>query len=87
MSKEFLKFEVIEIKTQNFHPSESFIAIDNVDIDNILLSDKLAYKKKIEKTRKNGFKNFIGNKNDEKAIIHYASSFQRMSGYVKLQRN
>ena len=46
MSKEFLKFEVIEIKTQNFHPSESFIAIDNVDIDNILLSDKLAYKKK-----------------------------------------
>ena len=46
MNKEFLKFEVIEIKTQNFHPSESFIAIDNVDIDNILLSDKLAYKKK-----------------------------------------
>lgn len=46
MSKEFLKFEVTEIKTQNFHPSKSFIAIDNVDIDNILLSDKLAYKEK-----------------------------------------
>lgn len=52
MNKEFLKFEVIEIKTQNFHPSESFIAIDNVDIDNILLSDKLAYKKKQKKLEK-----------------------------------
>ena len=56
-SKKFFKFDVIQMEKQMFHSSKRPIAIDDVDIDKILISNKFACAKK-------DFKYFIRYKNE-----------------------
>lgn len=46
MSKEFLKFGKVEIKKQKFHSLKRAISIDDINIDNIIISGKIPCSKK-----------------------------------------
>ena len=67
MIKKILKLGEIETKKQKFHSSKSPIAIVDVDIDKILISDKFQY--------------FFGYKNDEK-ISPLCIKLHTKNGYV-----
>ena len=44
-SKNFLKFDEIEIKKLNFHSSKNPRTLENLDVDKILISDEFTYGK------------------------------------------
>ena len=53
MEKTVIKFGDIEIQKQKFHQHKGLISIKNIDIDKILVSNKVPFGKK-------GFRYFIG---------------------------
>ena len=53
MEKTIIKFGDIEIQKQKFHQHKGLISIKNIDIDKILVSNKVPFGKK-------GFRYFIG---------------------------
>ena len=53
MKKTIIKFGDIEIQKQKFHQHKGLISIKNIDIDKILVSNKVPFGKK-------GFRYFIG---------------------------
>ena len=53
MEKTIIKFGDIEIQKQKFHQQKGLISIKNIDIDKILVSNKVPFGKK-------GFRYFIG---------------------------
>ena len=55
MEKAVIKFGDIEIENQKFHQHKRPISIKDVDINKIVVSNKVSFGKK-------GFKYFIGNK-------------------------
>ena len=50
---------VLKVKKQKFHGNDSPISINDIDINKIVVSNKLPF-------RKQGFINFIGQKDDKK---------------------
>ena len=55
MEKAIIKFGYIEIKKQKFHQHKRLISIKNIEINTIILSNKVSFGKK-------GFRFFIGYK-------------------------
>ena len=70
MDKKIMKFDDTEIEKYKFHQHGSPIYIDNVDINKIVVSNKLSF-------GENFFKNFIGY-NDAKKIGLYAMPSKNM---------
>ena len=64
-----IKFGNTEIEKQNFYQQKSFILVKNIDIDKIVVSNKVSFGKK-------GFKYFIGYK-DGKKFDFYAYVCQK----------
>ena len=64
-----IKFGNTEIEKQNFYQQKSFILVKNIDIDKIVVSNKVSFGKK-------GFKCFIGYK-DGKKFDFYAYFSQK----------
>ena len=73
MEKTIIKFGDIEIKKQKFHQNERPISIENVDINKIVVSNKVSFRKK-------GFKYFIGYK-DAKKVRPSSIFLPNMSAY------
>ena len=71
MDQNIIKFGDTEIEKQNFHQHKSTILINNLDINRILVYDKIFF-------IKNSFKCFIGYK-DAKKLDLYAFLFQKIS--------
>ena len=59
MVKTIIKFGDIEIEKQKFHPNRSPFLIKNIDINKIVVSNKVSFGKK-------GFKYFINYKDAKK---------------------
>ena len=57
--EKIVKFGDIESGKQNFHQHKEPISIKNIDINEIIISNKVSF-------GKNGFKYFIGYQNDQK---------------------
>ena len=55
MEKTYVKFDDIEIENQKFRQHKTPISIENIDINKIVVSNKVSFGKK-------GFKYFIGYK-------------------------
>ena len=64
MNKKIIKFEDTEIEEYILHQNENPILINNIDINKIMLSNKLSFGKQ-------GFKYFIGYKDFEKIGFLY----------------
>ena len=64
MNKKIIKFEDTEIEAYILHQNENPILINNIDINNIILSNKLPFGKQ-------GFKYFTGYKGFEKIGFLY----------------
>ena len=60
MKKTIIKFSDIEIEKQKFHQHKRAISIKNIDINKIVLSNKVSFGKK-------GFEYFIGYKDVKKS--------------------
>ena len=69
MDKTIIKFGYIEIEKQKFHQHKSPISINNININKIVVSNKVSSSKK-------GFKYFIDYK-DVKKVDLDAYSFQK----------
>ena len=63
MEKTTIKFGDIEIEKQKFHQHKIPISIKNIDINEIVLSNKISFGKK-------GFKYFIGYKEAKKSDLY-----------------
>ena len=63
MDKIIIKFGDIEIEQQKFHQYERPISIKNVDINEIVVSNKASFGKKV-------FKYFSGYKDAKKLYLH-----------------
>ena len=74
MDKKIIKFDDTEIEKYKFHQHGSPIYIDNVDINKIVVSNKLSF-------GENFFKNFIGY-NDAKKNRSLCYAFQK---YVDIE--
>ena len=72
MEKAVIKFGDIEIENQKFHQHKRPISIKDVDINKIVVSNKVSFGKK-------GFKYFIGNKYAKKLNLYVY--FSQMSPY------
>ena len=57
--EKIVKFGDIETRKQNFHQHKELISIKNIDINKIIISNKISF-------GKNGFRYFIGYQNDLK---------------------
>ena len=57
--KTFIKFGDTEIEKQKFHQHKRPISMNNIDINKIVVSNKVSFNKK-------GFENFIGYKDAKK---------------------
>ena len=73
MKKTIIKFGDIEIQKQKFHQHKRPISIKDVDINKIVVSNKVFFGKK-------GFKYFIGYKDTKKTSCIFP---QKMSAYRK----
>ena len=73
MEKTIIKFGDIEIEKQKFHQYKRHISINNIDINKMVVSNKVSFGKK-------GFKYFIGYK-DAKKIKPL--NLPKMSAYRK----
>ena len=62
MEKTIIKFGDIEIQKQKFHQHKGLISIKNIDIDKILVSNKVPFGKK-------RFRYFIGQKDAKKSNL------------------
>ena len=69
MDKNIIKFDDTKIEMYKFHQQKSLIFIDNIDINKIVVSNKVSF-------GKNGFRYVIGYK-DVKKLDLYAYSFQK----------
>ena len=69
MEKTIIKFGDIEIEKLKFHQHKSPILINNIDINKILVSNKVSFGKRL-------FKYFIGFK-DAKKLDLYGYFFQK----------
>ena len=69
MNKNIIKFGDTEIEKHKFLQHKSPISIKNIDIDKIVVSNKVSFGKK-------GFKYFIGYK-DAKKLGFYVNVFQK----------
>ena len=69
MEKTIIKFGDIEIKKQNFHQHKKPISIKHIDINKIVVSNKVSFSKK-------AFKYFIDYK-DSKKLDLYVYFFQK----------
>ena len=69
MEKTIIKFGDIEIEKLKFHQHKSPISINNIDINKILVSNKVSFGKRL-------FKYFIGFK-DAKKLDLYGYFFQK----------
>ena len=67
MEKTTIKFGDIEIEKQKFHQHKIPISIKNIDINEIVVSNKVSFGKK-------GFKYFIGNKEAKKLDLYMCFS-------------
>ena len=74
MSKKTLKFDNVKVNKKDFHASKQPIALNLVNVNQILESDKFEYSDK-------GFKYFIGCKDD--IIRPFCVILPQMSGYIK----
>ena len=72
----FLRFGNIRIGKRKFHYHKSPYLKDNVDIDKILISNKVSFGKK-------GYKYFTGHKDDDFKIKPLLMMLPKMSGYIK----
>ena len=70
MEKIIVKFGDIEIEKQKFHQYKRPISILNIDINKIVVSNKVSF-------GKNGFKHFIRYKDDKKNI-HIAKTLMKL---------
>ena len=73
MEKTFIKFGDIEIEKQKFHQHKRPISIKNIDINKIVVSNKVSFSKK-------RFKYFIGHK-DTKTIRPLCRIIPKMNVY------
>ena len=69
MDKKIIKFDDAEKKKYKFDQYKRPILIDNIDVNKIVVSNKISF-------GKNDFKYFIGYK-DAKKLDFYAYSFQK----------
>ena len=79
MSEKTLKFGNIEVNKIEFHVSKGAITLDFINIDKIVISDKL-------KHNDNGSKHFIGY-TVENSFRPLCIIFPQMSGYLKYFNN
>ena len=79
MSENRLKFENIKLDKRKFHNCKQPIDLDLVNIDQLVISDKV-------KHGDNGFKHFIGYKEDE-IVKPLCIILAQMSGYIKYFEN
>ena len=79
MGKKIIKFEDIEIEQYKFYKHNSPISINEIDIHEIVVSNKLPFGKQ-------DFKYFIGYKDDQK-IRPFCIFFSKMSTYRSLDKN
>ena len=70
MDKKIIQFDDTEIETYKFHQNKSPFSIDNIDINKIVVSNKVSFGKK-------NFKYFIGYK-DAKKLGLYPYFFQKL---------
>ena len=75
MSAETLRFVDVEVNKKGFHASKQPIALDLVDINQIVISEKFKHNDKVSKY-------FIGYKDDD-VIRLLCNVLPRMSGYIK----
>ena len=59
MGKRAIKFGDNEIEKSKFHQYKRYISINNIDINKIVVSNKISFRKK-------GFKYFLDNKDGKK---------------------
>ena len=76
MSEETLKFGNVVINKKEFHASKQAIALNLVDTNKIVISDKLKYSD-------DGSKYFIGYLHDDDIIRPLCIILPQMSGYIK----
>ena len=76
MSEETLKFGNVLINKKEFHASKQAIALNLVDTNKIVISDKLKYSD-------DGSKYFIGYLHDDDIIRPLCIILPQMSGYIK----
>ena len=74
-----LKFDNIEVNKKEFHASKEAIALNLLDTSKIVISDKFKYSD-------NGFKYFIGYKNDN-IVPLLCLILLKMSGYIEYFEN
>ena len=79
MSKKELKFDKVEVNKKEFHASEQPIALNLVNVNQILISDKFEHTGK-------GFKNFINNKNHN-ILRPFCIILPQMSRHIKYFEN
>ena len=75
MSGKRLEFDNIEVNKKEFHVSKQAIGLNFVDTNKIIISDKF-------KHSDNGFKYFIGYK-DDNVIKPLCIILPQMSGFIK----
>ena len=79
MSEQTLKFGDIVVNKKKFHASKQAIALNLVDINKIVISDKCKHRDK-------GLKYFIGYKDDD-TVRPLSIILPQMSGYIKYLEN
>ena len=79
MSKKALKFVNLEVNKENIHASKHPVALNLVNINQMLISDKFEHSDK-------SFKYFIGYK-DDNIIRPLCIILPKMSGYIKYFNN
>ena len=79
MSKKALKFVNVEVNKENIHASKHPVALNLVNINQMLISDKFEHSDK-------SFKYFIGYK-DDNIIRPLCIILPKMSGYIKYFNN
>ena len=75
MSEKILKFDDVEVNKKEFHAFKQPIALNLVNVSQILVSEKFEHSDK-------GFKYFIGCK-DDNMIRPLCIILLQMSGYIK----
>ena len=79
MSKKALKFVNVEVNKENIHASKHPVALNLVNVNQMLISDKFEHSDK-------SFKYFIGYK-DDNIIRPSCIILPKMSGYIKYFNN
>ena len=75
VDKEIITFGNIEIEKYKFHQHKSLILIHDINIDRIVVSNKVPFGKK-------GFKYFIGYEDDSEKLMPLCIMRQKMRAYI-----